>query len=119
MKNILLILVTLISFILSQECEEPTEVWFKTSNDINHEYGKIIQLDMRRGYVFHDDIYIYLLVLELDTDRQIVISIPIGYWETEKTSEFKKFVPEENKEFDLKKYLKSRNSIEIKHKVGD
>ena len=41
---------------------------------------------------------------------------PIGYWEAEKIN---KYIPKKNEEFDLKKYLKSRQSIEIKTKVGD
>jgi len=119
MKNILIILVILISFILPQDCEEPVEVWFKTSNDFNNKFGQVIQLDMSRGYAFSDEIFIHLLVLEKNTGQQVVISFPIGYWETEKIDGFKKFIPEENKEFDLEKYLKSRKSIEIKTKVGD
>ena len=121
MKNILIILVTLISFILPQDCEEPSEVWFKISNDMNKDktYGKIIQLDMSQGYAFSDEIYIHLLVLERNTGEQVLISFPIGYWETEKIDGFKKFIPEENKEFDLEKYLKSRNGIEIENRVGD
>ena len=120
MKNILIILVTLISFILPHECEEPVEVWFKISNDINSTgYGEIIQIDMSQGYAFSDEIYIHLLVLERNTGEQVLISFPIGYWETEKIDGFKKFIPEENKEFDLEKYLKSRNGIEIENRVGD
>ena len=61
MKNILLTLVILISFILPQDCEEPVEVWFKISNDINSKgYGEIIQIDMSWGYAGSDGIYVYL-----------------------------------------------------------
>ena len=117
MKNILIILVTLISFILPQDCEEPEEVWFKISNDINGKsYGKVIQLDMSWGYAGTDGIYIYLFVYEKDTGKELVVQFPIGRWEAERIN---KYIPKENEEFDLKKYLKSRQSIEIKTKVGD
>ena len=117
MKNILIILVTLIGFILPQDCEEPVEVWFKISNDTNSKgYGDIIQIDMSWGYAGTDGVYIYLFVYEKDTGKELVVQFPIGYWETERIN---KYVPKENEEFDLKKYLKSRNSIEIKTKVGD
>ena len=119
MKNILLILVILISFILPQDCEEPVEVWFKISNDTNSTgYGEIIQIDMSWGYAGTDGIYIYLFVYEKDTGKELVVQFPIGRWEAERIN---KYIPKENEEFDLKKYLKSRKSIEIKQitKVGD
>ena len=117
MKNILLTLVILISFILPQACEEPVEVWFKISNDINSTgYGEIIQIDMSWGYAGSDENYIYLFVYEKGTGKELVVQFPIGYWETERIN---KYVPKENEEFDLKKYLKSRKSIEIKTKVGE
>ena len=119
MKNILIILVTLISFILPHECEEPVEVWFKISNDINSTgYGKIIQIDMSWGYAGTDGIYIYLFVYEKDTGKELVVQFPIGRWEAERIN---KYIPKEDEEFDLKRYLKSRKSIEIKQitKVGD
>ena len=117
MKNILIILVILIGFILPQDCEEPVEVWFKISNDSNSTgYGEIIQIDMSWGYAGTDGIYIYLFVYEKDTGKELVVQFPIGRWEAERIN---KYIPKENEEFDLKKYLKSRNSIEIKTKVGD
>ena len=122
MKNILITLVTLISFILPQDCEEPVEVWFKISNDNNSTgYGEIIQIDMSWGYASTDGSYIYLFVYEKDTGKELVVQFPIGYWEAERINKFKKYIPKENEEFDLKKYLKSRNSLEIKQitKVGD
>ena len=122
MKNILIILVTLISFILPQDCEEPVEVWFKISNDINSKgYGEIIQIDMSWGYAGTDSVYIYLFVYEKSTGKELVVQFPIGYWEAERVNKSKKYIPKENEEFDLKKYLKSRKGIEIKQitKVGD
>ena len=44
MKKILITLVTLIGFILPQDCEEPEEVWFKISND-EKTYGQLITID--------------------------------------------------------------------------
>ena len=119
MKKILITLVTLIGFILPQDCEEPAEVWFKVSNDINSKsYGKLIQLDMSWGYAGADGAYIYLFVTDKNTKEELVVMFPIGYWEAEKIN---KYIPKKNEEFDLKKYLKSRKGIEIKQitKVGD
>ena len=117
MKKILITLVTLISFILPQDCEEPEEVWFKISNDAaGKDYGEIIQIDMSWGYAGTDGINIYLFVYEKHTGKELVVQFPIGYWEAERIN---KYIPKENEKFDLKKYLKSRKSIEIKTKVGD
>ena len=100
MKNILIILVTLISFILPQDCEEPSEVWFKISNDMNKDktYGKIIQLDMSNGYASTDGIFVYLIVFDKNTKEQLVVSFPIGYWKVEKVNKTKKIVPKNEKE---------------------
>ena len=86
MKNILIILVILISFILPQDCEEPQDVWFKIANDINSSetYGKLIALDMSRGFATTDGIFVYLIVLDKNTKEQLVISFPIGHWISEK-----------------------------------
>ena len=116
MKNILLILVTMISFIFPQDCEEPEEVWFKISNDYNSTgYGEIIQIDMSWGYAGTDGIYIYLFVYEKDTGKELVVQFPIGYWEAERIN---KYIPKENEEFDLKKYLRSRPSTQIKQIIN-
>ena len=125
MKNILIILVTLIGFILPQDCEEPSEVWFKVSNDINSKsYGKLIQLDMSWGYAGVDGAYIYLFVTDKNTKEELVVMFPIGYWEAEKIS---KFIPKKNKEkeeFDLDEYLKQNKGKGVKiakqyNKVGE
>ena len=119
MKNILITLVTLISFILPQECEEPIDTWFKISN---HEssYGSLLTLDMTSGFAFADGVFIYLVVYEKYTKEEIVISFPIGHWEVEKI--FKKNPKKDDKkEFDLDEYLKQNRGkgIKITTKVGD
>ena len=94
MKNALLILVTLISFIFPQDCEEPQDVWFKIANDINNEtYGKLIALDMSQGFATTDGIFIHLIVLDKNTRQQLVISFPIGHWKVEKVDKSKKIIP--------------------------
>jgi hypothetical protein len=106
MKKILLTLVTLISFILPQECEEPENVWFKISNNKDHHYGQLLTIDMAYGYALYDEVYIYLFVLEKNTGEELVIMFPIGYWEVGKID---KIIPEQEKkkeEFDLDEYLK-------------
>ena len=118
MKNTLVILVTLISFIFPQDCEEPQDVWFKIANDVNNSetYGTLIALDMSRGYATTDGIFIYLIVFDKNTRQQLVISFPIGHWMIEKVDKSKKIIPKkkEKEEFDWEEYLKNNKGIEIK-----
>ena len=117
MKNILVILVTLISFIFPQDCEEPQDVWFKIANDVNNSetYGTLIALDMSRGYATTDGIFIYLIVFDKNTRQQLVVSFPIGHWMIEKIDKSKKIVPKKEKEeFDLDEYLKQNKGKGIK-----
>ena len=109
MKNILIILVTLIGFILPQECEceEPKDVWFKISN-AEKDYGKLLTLDMSNGFATTDGIFIYLIVKNKETKEDLVIQFPIGYWIIDKID---KKIPKQEKnkekeEFDLDEYLK-------------
>ena len=118
MKIIFTILVLLISFSCSQECEEPMNVWFKLSNDTSSkDYGEVMAIDMSRGYATTDGYFIYLLVYLKDSDEGVIISFPIGNWEVDDKIE---------KEFkDLEDYLKQNKGKGIKiqkqynNKVGD
>ena len=120
MKKILITLVTLIGFILPQECEEPENVWFKVSTNPEHMYGKLMHIDMGAGYALVDEFGIYLIVLEKNTGEEIVIMFPFGYWEV---GEVEKNIPKQKKEkeFDLDEYLKQNRGkgIKITSKVGD
>ena len=123
MKNIILILLTLVGFILSQECdcEEPTNTWFKVST-ADKDYGQIIQLDMSRGFATTDGMFIYLIVLDKNTREELVISFPIGHWISEKPYTKPKIKPnDEKKDFNWEEYLKNNKGVEIKKiaKVGD
>ena len=117
--NTLLILVTLISFIFPQACEEPQDVWFKIANDVNSEtYGKLIAIDMSQGFATTDGIFVHLIVLDKNTRQQLVISFPIGHWKVEKVDKSKKIIPKDNnKEFDWEEYLKKNKGIEIKASI--
>ena len=107
MKNILIILVTLIGFILPQncDCEVPKDVWFKISN-AKEDYGKLLTLDMSNGFATTDGLFIYLIVQNKETKDDLVIQFPIGYWIIDKID--KKIPKQEKKkeEFDLDEYLK-------------
>ena len=109
MKNIILILITLIGFIFPQDCdcEEPINVWFKISN-AEKDYGKLITLDMSNGFATTDGLFIYLVVKNKDTGEDLVIQFPIGYWIIDKIDKKipKQEKKKENKEFDLDEYLK-------------
>ena len=120
MKNIFITLVTLISFIFSQECSEPINVWFKISND-SKTIVDVIQLDMSKGYAGTDGQFLYLYVRDINNSEEgIIIAFPFGYWEVDSG---KKFEEELEKEFkDLEDYLKKNKGkgIEIKkNKVGE
>ena len=110
MKNILIVMVTLIGFMLPQDCdcEEPKDVWFKTQGDINSpNFGKLIRMDMSSGYATTDGLFIYLMVFDKDSKEQLVIIFPIGKWIIEEVDKSKKIVPKKQKEeFDLDEYLK-------------
>ena len=120
MKIKTLIFILLLSLIQSDEnvpengvCEEPSEVWFKISNEVGSEnYGKVLQLDMSKGYASTDGIYVYLFVQEKDTPNGIVISFPIGFWETQFV--IKPETKEDEKPFDLDEYLKNNKGKGIK-----
>jgi len=104
----------LIGFSFTQECDEPVNVWFKLSNDTQSlDYGKVIAIDMSKGYASTDGEFIYLL-LQIDSGEDaMMITFPIGYWEVEAKSEF---VKEMEKEFkNLEDYLRSTkgNGTEI------
>ena len=107
MKNIILILLTLIGFILSQDCEEPINVWFKISN-AEKDYGKLITLDMSSGFATTDGLFIYIVVQNKDTKEDLVIQFPIGYLIIDKIDKKipKQEKKKEEKEFDLDEYLK-------------
>mgnify|MGYP001323386160 FL=1 len=99
----------------SQECEEPSNVWYKLSNEQGENYGKILQLDMSKGMADTDGTYLYLFVKDVNGEG-IVIMFPFGYWETEKVVK-DPFLEELEKEFkNLEDYLKSQQGkgIEIK-----
>ena len=113
MKHFLIIFLSIIGFIFSQECEEPVNVWFKISNDINREnYGEVVPLDMSNGYAHTDGINIYLLVKVKDTEEDIIIAFPIGKWVTSDPTEFEKDLEREFK--DLEDYLKHYKGKGIK-----
>ena len=118
---IALLLSLLISGDSSEEvCEEPVNVWFRVSNDINSEgYGNIIELDMSKGYADTDGIYVYLFVQEKNTPNGIIISFPIGYWETEIIGKPQPKSEEQEKPFDLDEYLRKNKHKGLKiHKIG-
>ena len=111
MKNIFISVVTLISFIFSQECSEPINVWFKISND-SKTIGDVIQLDMSKGYAGTDGQFLYLYVSDITNDEGIMIAFPIGYWEAGNPSAFDKGLEKEFK--DLEDYLKHNKGKGIK-----
>ena len=115
MKKIFLILVTIISFIFSQELENTDfiDTWFKFCSDTESaSYGKIFQIDMSNGYTETDGEYVYLFVIDKNTNNSLTILFPIGYW--------KAWHPVKvNKEYiNLEEYLKAQkgkgNKIERK-----
>ena len=108
MKNIIITLITIISFIFPQEyeCEEPENIWFKVSNNQEHMYGKLMTIDMSNGFAFTDGLFIYLIVYEKITNEEIIITFPIGHWSVENIDKTIPKNKKEKEEFDLDEYLK-------------
>ena len=116
MKNIILILITLVGFILSQECEcdceEPANVWFKVST-ADEDYGEIIELDMNNGIATTDGLFIYIIVAEKSTGKELVVVFPIGAWKSEKPYTKKPNIKpntNEKEEFDWEEYFKNNKN---------
>ena len=99
----------------AQDCEEPVNVWFKVSNDQTHSnYGQVVAIDMSHGYSSTDGTFIYLILNDVSTREQVILTFPIGYWEVEGKDEIQK-------EFEsLEEYLKNtKGSLIEKNKVGE
>ena len=99
----------------AQDCEEPVNVWFKVSNDqTNMNYGQVVALDMSHGYSSTDGEFIYLVLSDVTTTEQVILTFPIGYWTVEDKDEIQK-------EFEsLEEYLKNtEGSLIEKNKVGE
>ena len=111
MKKYLLTLLLTIGFIFPQDCEEPVNVWFKISNDIsNPNYGQVVALDMRQGYSYTDGEVVYLILNDITTKEQVILTFPIGHWVVEGKDEIQK-------EFDsLEEYLKNTDGSLIEKK---
>ena len=115
MKKYLLTLLLTIGFIFPQDCEEPVNVWFKISNDTsNPNYGQVVALDMSQGYSYTDGTVVYLILNDINTLEQVILTFPIGHWVVEAKDEIQK-------EFDsLEEYLKNtEGSLIEKNKVGE
>ncbi len=96
-------------------CEEPVNIWYKVSTEALT-YGSILKLDMSKGQAYSDQMFIYIVVQDLDTKEIIYIAFPNGGdWVDQGQDPFYK---ELDKEFnDLEEYLKlQKDSQEIKKK---
>jgi hypothetical protein len=99
----------------AQDCEEPVNVWFKVSNDqTNSNYGQVVAIDMSHGYSSTDGTFIYLILSDISTREQVILTFPIGYWTVDDKDEIQK-------EFEsLEEYLKNtEGSLIEKNKVGE
>ena len=96
-------------------CEDPTNIWYKVSTS-EHDYGKVVRLDMTKGQAFSDQMFIYIAVKDLDTGDIIWIGFPNGGdWVSEGPKDpFLEALDEEFK--NLEDYLRSQDSQEIKKK---
>ena len=96
-------------------CEETTNIWYKVSTS-EHDYGKVVRLDMTKGQAFSDQMFIYIAVKDLDTGDIIWIGFPNGGdWVSEPAKDpFLEALDEEFK--NLEDYLRSQGSEEIKKK---
>ena len=90
------------------ECGEPENVWFKISSEDG--YGqKVVQLDMTRGQSFSDQMYIYLVVQDIETKELVYIVFPNGGDWTAETKD--PMLQALEKEFNsLEEYLKLKGN---------
>ena len=109
----MIILFTIFTLGCSQECEceEPTDVWFKISS----EDGRLLQIDMTKGYTDTDGRYVYFFVKDVNGEG-VLITFPFGFWEVEQQKK-DPFLDELEKEFkSLEEYLKLQGKgVEIKN----
>ena len=96
-------------------CEDPTNIWYKVSTS-EHDYGKVVRLDMTKGQAFSDQMFIYIAVKDLDTGDIIWIGFPNGGdWVSEGPKDpFLEALDEEFK--NLEDYLRAKQGTEIKKK---
>jgi len=94
-------------------CEETTNIWYKVSTS-EHDYGKVVRLDMTKGQAFSDQMFIYIAVKDLDTGDIIWIGFPNGGdWVSEPAKDpFLEALDEEFK--NLEDYLRAKQGTEIK-----
>ena len=109
-KTAILLFVFAFGFGQDCECEQPIDSWFKISS----EDGRILQLDMTKGYTDTDGQYVYFFVKDVNGEG-VLITFPFGFWEvTNKKKD--PFLDELEKEFkNLEEYLKEKGKgTEIK-----
>jgi hypothetical protein len=111
-KTLTLLTACIIGFSFADSTK--VNIWRKVSTDQSNP-GKIVPLDMSRGYAYSDPMYIYIVVNAIGIEEEMVIVFPNGgYWTSPEPNPF---LQELQKEFDsLEDYLKSRESKEIKKK---
>mgnify|MGYP001295521550 FL=1 len=87
----ILILITLFSFIFSEECvcKQHTNIWFRLSSNYN-EIGRVYELDMSKGFTFSDEYHVHIIVLDRKTNEQVIISFPYGYWNSDNFTKISK-----------------------------
>ena len=97
------------------ECGEPVNVWYKVSTN-EEDYGQVIQLDMSKGRIFSNEMFVYIIVKDLEGGDDIIVAFPnSGDWHAQPLGD--PFLDELEKEFkNLEDYLKSKSSEEIKKK---
>ena len=69
---------------------------------------------MSQGYSYTDGVVIYLILNDINTSEQVILTFPIGHWVVEAKDEIQK-------EFEnLEEYLKNtEGSLIEKNKVGE
>ena len=77
--KVILLLVTLFSFIFSEECvcKQHKNIWFRVSTEFKT-LGQIQELDMSQGVAFTDYYFFHLVVVDRKTGIEMVISFPYG-----------------------------------------
>ena len=96
-------------------CEElPIDVWIRPSNDEKN-FGKLMYLDMSRGWSGTDGVNILISVIDLNSGEPIMLIFPMNNWfEMDYSIYIPPPEPKEEEEFDLDEYLRKNKGKGIK-----
>ena len=104
MSKYMYLIMLIYSCVFSQDVSSCTQLntWYKISNNPNN-YGQLLELDLSHGYAVADPYTIYLILIDKSSGEEMVIQFTNNsHFRVEESTPY---VPENDMEFDLQKYL--------------